>query len=100
MGLRPPSLWGTEDRLRELFPDAADIHATSRTCDFRYLSPQHWLDIFRTYYGPMNRAFAALDEPGQAALAHELLTLAGSLNRAKDGTMVLPSEYLEIVITR
>ena len=99
-GLRPPALWGTEDRVRELFPEATDIHVTRRTCDFRYLSTQHWLDVFRTFYGPTNRAFAVLDDAGQSALAHELLTLAGSMNRADDGTMVVPVEYLEVVITR
>ena len=99
-GLKPPSLWGTEARLKELFPAAAKINATALTCDFRYLSAEHWLEIFRTYYGPMNRTFAALDDVGKSALTADLMALMASGNRAKDGTLVLPSEYLEVVITK
>jgi len=99
-GVKPPSLWGTEDRLDELFPAAASIEATARMVDFRYLSPAHWLEIFRTYYGPMNKAFAALDAAGQASLEADLMALMGSMNRADDGTLVLASEYLEVVITK
>ena len=58
------------------------------------------LEIFRTYYGPMNRTFAALDEAGHGALTADLIDLVGTLNRANDGTMVLASEYLEAVIVR
>jgi len=99
-GVKPPSLWGTEDRLDELFPAASAIEAKARTVDFRYLSPAHWLEIFRTYYGPMNKAFAALDATGQASLEADLMALMASMNRADDGTLVLASEYLEVVITK
>ena len=98
-GLRPPSLWGTEARLHELFPNAASIHTTTRNFHFRSLSPEAWLDNFKTYYGPMLKAFASLDQAAQAGLRTDLLALVASLNRATDGTMILPSEYLEIVIT-
>ena len=67
---------------------------------FRYRSPQHWLDVFKTYYGPMLKAFAALDATAQAALARDLLALVGDFNRADDGTVVVHSEYLEVVITK
>jgi SAM-dependent methyltransferase len=99
-GLNPPSLWGTEARLHELFPDATSIVATRQDAMMRYVSPDHWLEIFRTYYGPMNRTYGALDEAGQAALTADLHALMASLNRATDGTLVLPSEYLEVVITK
>jgi SAM-dependent methyltransferase len=99
-GVKPPSLWGTEERLRELFPAVSNIQTKKLTCDFRYLSPAHWLEIFRTYYGPMNRAFAVLDAAGQAALEADLMALMAQMNRATDGTLVLPSEYLEVVITK
>ena len=99
-GLDPPSLWGTEARLHELFPAAQTMQTRKLDANFRYLSPQHWLDVFRTYYGPTNRTFAALDEAGQASLAADLFALIEPLNRATDGTMVLPSEYLEVVITK
>jgi hypothetical protein len=67
---------------------------------FRYRSAQHFLDIFKSYYGPMLKAFAALDESSQQKLHQDLMMLIGSMNRADDGTMVVPSEYLEVVITR
>jgi hypothetical protein len=74
------------------------VEAPRRQHIFRFRSPRHWLDTFRTYYGPMHKAFAALDADKQAALAEDLLGLIGKHNRGKD-TMVLPSEYLEAVIT-
>jgi ubiquinone/menaquinone biosynthesis C-methylase UbiE len=100
-GLRPASLWGTEARIAEMFgKQAAGIKIERRNFVFRYLSTQHWLDVFRTYYGPMLKAFGALEAPKQAALAKDLLELAKEHNRSGDDTMVAPSEYLEIVITR
>jgi len=100
-GLRPPSLWGTEDRLRELFGEqAASIQVERRNFTFRYRSPQHWLDSFRTYYGPIHKAFQALAAEKQAVLAEDLLALAQRFNRSGDAGMVVPSEYLEAVITK
>jgi ubiquinone/menaquinone biosynthesis C-methylase UbiE len=98
-GVKPPSLWGTEERLRELFGSRiAALQAPRRTYFFRYRSPKHWLDTFRTYYGPMHKTFAALDAGRQEALAEDLLGLAQRFNSATDGTMVAPAEYLEVVI--
>jgi ubiquinone/menaquinone biosynthesis C-methylase UbiE len=98
-GVKPPSLWGTEERLRELFGSRiAALQTPHRNYMFRYRSTRHWLDTFRTYYGPMNKAFAALDAGKQEALAEDLLGLAQRLNSATDGTMVVPGEYLEAVI--
>ncbi len=100
-GVRSPSLWGTEARLAEMFGrQAADIRIERRAFVFRYLSTQHWLDVFKTYYGPMLKAFGALEAPAQAALAKDMLALAQQHNRSGDDTMVAPSEYLEIVITK
>ena len=56
--------------------------------------------MFKTFYGPMLKAFAALDAGKQAALRNDLLLLVGQFNRATDGTMAVRSEYLEVVITR
>ena len=67
---------------------------------FRYRSPQHWLDVFKTYYGPMLKAFGALDADKQAALTRDLLALIGEFNRAGDGTMVVRGEYLEVTMTK
>jgi ubiquinone/menaquinone biosynthesis C-methylase UbiE len=100
-GVESPALWGTRARLTELFgAHAASIQVQPRLFVFRYRSPAHWLEIFRTYYGPVLKAFAALDAPAQAVLADDLIALIGRFNRAQDGTMVAPGEYLEIVITR
>jgi ubiquinone/menaquinone biosynthesis C-methylase UbiE len=99
-GVASPALWGTRERIDELFrAQAVRIEATSRHYAFRYRSPAHWLQVFRDFYGPVLKAFAALDEAGQTALASDLFDLIGSYNRAQDGSMVVPSEYLEIVVT-
>jgi hypothetical protein len=79
---------------------AASIKAERRNFNFRYRSPEHFLEIFKSYYGPMLKAFAALDAANQQGLRNDLLALIARMNRADDGTMVVPSEYLEVVITR
>jgi SAM-dependent methyltransferase len=100
-GAKSPALWGTRARLEELFgAGARSIKAAERQFVFRYRSPEHWLEVFRNYYGPTLKAFAALDAPAQAALARDLLALIDQFNRSGDGTMVVPSEYLEVVVTR
>lgn len=100
-GVESPALWGTRTRLADLFgAQASSVSAESKVFTFRYRSPEHWLDVFRTFYGPVLKAFAALDGTGQAALADDLLALISRFNVAKDGTMVAPSEYLEVVVTK
>ena len=100
-GARSPALWGTRARIAEMFgPSAVAIKAVPRNFVFRYRSPEHFLDIFKRYYGPMLKAFAALDAANQQGLRNDLLALIGQMNRAEDGTMIVPSEYLEIVITK
>jgi len=100
-GVKSPSLWGTEARLRELFPArAASISAQSQQFVFRYRSPAHWLEVFRTYYGPVHKAFAALEPARQVALEGDMMELMGRLNRSGDRTLVVPSDYLEVVIAK
>jgi ubiquinone/menaquinone biosynthesis C-methylase UbiE len=100
-GVRSPALWGTTPRLKELFgATAREIRTTSRAFTFRYRSPEHWIEVFRTYYGPMNKTFGALDAEQQAAFTRDLLALMDAGNRSGDESLVLPSEYLEVVITR
>jgi ubiquinone/menaquinone biosynthesis C-methylase UbiE len=99
-GVAPPSLWGTKARLDTLFGAQAAVAAESRNFVFRYKSPVHWLEIFRDYYGPVLKAFASLAPEARTALEKDLLALLDKHNVAKDGTLVLPSEYLEAVITR
>ena len=100
-GVKSPALWGTEERLRELFGNRIDSMAVERRdFVFRYRSAAHWLEVFRTFYGPMHKAFGALDSAKQESLASDLNGLLGKFNRATDGTLVAPSEYLEVDITR
>jgi ubiquinone/menaquinone biosynthesis C-methylase UbiE len=100
-GAKSPALWGTRTRLDEMFgSDALMIKTETRNFNFRYRSPEHFLDVFKTYYGPMLKAFAALDEPKREQLTDDLMALITSMNKANDGTMVVPSEYLEVVIVR
>jgi ubiquinone/menaquinone biosynthesis C-methylase UbiE len=99
-GVAPPPLWGTTARLNALFAPKAAVTAKSRDFVFRYRSPAHWLEIFRDYYGPVLKAFASLDTEARTALEKDLLALLDKNNVAKDGTLVLPSEYLEAVITK
>ena len=100
-GVKSPALWGTRARLDEMFgAQASRIDAEPRMFVFRYRSPQHWLDVFKAFYGPMHKAFAALDANAQAALTRDLLALAGEFNRAGNGAMAVRSEYLEVVITK
>jgi ubiquinone/menaquinone biosynthesis C-methylase UbiE len=100
-GAKSPARWGTHNGIAHMFDEhAASIEAAQRHFVFRYRSPEHWLQIFRTYYGPVLKAFAALGPEAQAALERDLLSLVGKHDRSQDGSMVVPSEYLEVVITR
>jgi SAM-dependent methyltransferase len=100
-GTQSPLLWGASERLNVLFGDrATSIHAMPRDFMFRYRSAAHFVDVFRAYYGPMVKAFAALDDDRRSALAADLENLIGRFNRAKDGTMVVPGEYLEVLVIR
>lgn len=97
-GLKPPSLWGTAERLDELFGEHGHVDASRQVFVFRYRSAAHWIDVFRTWYGPVHKAFAALSPEGQLELDKELTTLIDRFNRATDGTMVVPSDYLEVIV--
>ena len=101
VGARSPALWGTPARIAELFgPHAASINSTPRNFVFRYRSPEHWLEVFKTYYGPLLKTFAALAPAAQSALEHDLKALIGQFNRSGDASLVVPSEYLEVVVAR
>ena len=99
-GVKSPALWGTAARLDSLFGSKATVATASRHFVFRYKSPTHWLEIFRTYYGPVVKAFAALDGEAREALAADIHALIDRFNTAQDGTLVVPSEYLEVVVTK
>jgi SAM-dependent methyltransferase len=100
-GTRSPVMWGSEPYIVELFgPQAADLRCVRRLFNFRYRSPAHWLEVFRTFYGPTHKAFGALDAARQAHLSEAIAELLDRWNVAGPDSLVVPAEYLEIVITR
>ena len=100
-GVTSPSRWGLTEHLAQLFaPSAAAIHTTPREFAFRYRSPQHFVDLFRAWYGPVHKAFAALPADGQARLQQDILDLATEFNVSNDATLIAPAEYLEVVIVK
>ena len=100
-GLKSPALWGTEPHIVELFgAHAANIRASRKIFNFRYRSAAHWIQIFRDFYGPTHKAFAALDAARQDALAKDITALLNRCNTAGPASLVVPGEYLEVVIER
>jgi ubiquinone/menaquinone biosynthesis C-methylase UbiE len=99
-GVRSPLLWGTDAHIQDLFQDAAAIEHTVRNFAFRYRSPEHWVDVFRAYYGPVHKAFAALGADRQAALEADLIALLQKSDQGDASGLVVLGEYLETVITR
>jgi len=99
-GVQSPALWGSEPRLVELFgPQASDIRCTRRIYNFRYRSAAHWIEIFRKFYGPVHKAYAALVAAGQSHLTDDLTALLERRNVGGPNSLVVPGEYLEVTIT-
>ena len=100
-GMKSPALWGTEEHMMELFgTHATAIRAVRKNFKFRFRSAAHWIQVFRDYYGPTHKAFAALNPLGQDALAKDITDLLNRCNIAGASSLVVPSEYLEVVIDR
>lgn len=100
-GLKSPALWGTRERIEELFGDtAASIELHPRVFTFRYRSPDHFLEVFRQYYGPIHKAFLALEGDSQQALQRDLRAVLDRFNTQSDGTLVAPAEYAEVIIRK
>ena len=100
-GLQSPALWGTEPHIVELFgPQAFNIRCERRSFNFRYRSAAHWIEVFRNFYGPTHKAFASLGADRQESLTKDLADLLQRLNVGGSNTLVVPSEYLEVVITK
>jgi ubiquinone/menaquinone biosynthesis C-methylase UbiE len=100
-GLPSPAEWGTKARVEVLMGGAAKrIVATTQEFVFRYRSAAHWIEVFRTYYGPLARTFGALNSDQQEPFTQDLLALLAHHDRSDDRTLVLPSAYLEVVVTR
>lgn len=100
-GVNSPALWGSEDWIKETFGDQAkSISINKRMFNARYRSPEHFIDFFRTFYGPVHKAFLSLDQNGQQTLEAEIMAIIEKLNVATDGSMLVPAEYAEIVIIK
>jgi ubiquinone/menaquinone biosynthesis C-methylase UbiE len=100
-GLQSPALWGTEPYIVELFgPQAAELTCTRKLFKFRYLSSAHWIQIFRDFYGPTHKAFAALDHAQQISLERDIVELLERRNSGGRNTLIVPSEYLEVVVVK
>jgi SAM-dependent methyltransferase len=100
-GVQPPILWGTEDHLRELLGDGInEMRIERRELVFRYRSPDHWLEFFRTYFGPTKMAFERVGPDGEEALASYIVELIGRFNTGGDRAMRVPGEYLQVIATR
>jgi len=99
-GLVSPALWGTQAHLQTLFGHPASMTVERRDFVFRYRSALDWIETFRAWYGPVLKAFAALATPQQQMLQDELMALVARFNRADDGTMVVPSAYLQAIIVK
>ncbi len=100
-GLKSPALWGTEPHLVSLFGSrAVDIRCVRKHFNFRYLSSAHWIQMFRDFYGPTLKTFAALDGNTRAALERDITNLLDRLNTAGSHSLVVPGEYLEVMIVK
>ena len=100
-GAPSPAKWGEEAYLQTLFgAGAASIAVTKRQFNFRYRSPAHFIEVFRTWYGPMHKAFAALPPEGAEALERDLTELLRAANTADAESLLAPSDYLEVVVTK
>lgn len=98
-GVASPAYWGDVDHLGTLFGSASAMRVTRRDFLFRYRSAAHFVEVFRRFYGPTFKAFAALDAEGQERLSADILEMSERFNRAP-GSFVVPAEYLEVVIDR
>jgi ubiquinone/menaquinone biosynthesis C-methylase UbiE len=99
-GVKSPTLWGSKTHLEALFGPKGSVAGQTKQFLFRYKSPQHWVEIFRTYYGPVLKAFAAVNADARQALENDLYALLDEFNIARDGTLVAPGEYFEVVVSR
>jgi ubiquinone/menaquinone biosynthesis C-methylase UbiE len=101
IGVSSPARWGTESWIVQTFrPQARTIAIENKAFVFRYQSPQHFMDVLRAFYGPIHKAFLALDANGQAALAGDLMDTIARFNTATDGSMRVPSDYVEVIVAK
>ena len=99
-GLRSPVLWASKEWLHETFRDSTRITISPKDFTFRYQSEDHFINTFRTWYGPVHKAFLALDDAGQSSLEAGMRTLVDGMNVATDGSMKVLGRYVEVVIVK
>jgi hypothetical protein len=100
-GLQSPTLWGSEPHIVAMFgPYAADLRCVRRHFNFRYRSAAHWIEVFRKFYGPVHKVYGALDVAEQSQLTDAIAELLARRNIAGPGSLIVPGEYLELVITK
>ena len=99
-GVPSPLQWGTELRLEELLGDDCDLVVNRRYHTFRFRSAVDYFETFKEFYGPLVKAFAALDEAGQRSLTDQLVGLADECKRKDNPALSVNAEYLEVVATR
>ncbi len=100
-GLKPPALWGTEERVRELFgEEVISIQTKKRYFFHRYRSLQHAMEVTCTYFGPAVTALQALESTARERLSHDILTMFEQANQTSDSTVIVPAEYLEVIAVR
>jgi len=100
-GLKSPALWGTKAHIAGLFGrEGSTIRTETKEFMFRYRSDDHWIDVFKTYYGPVLRTFETLNPGQRNALTGDLKNLIAQFNMASDGTMIVPGEYLQVVVVK
>ena len=96
-----PAMWCNREWVDETFGGRCDITSfTKKTFMLRYRSAGHFLEYFRTFYGPLQKAFEALDANGQDALQADILALIERFDVSTNGSLCIASEYAEIVATR
>ncbi len=100
-GVKSPAMWGNEQWINDTFGgNSNEIVFVRKMFNFRYPSPEYFTEFFKTFYGPVHKAFIAVGEAGEDALKADILATIAEFNEATDGTMMVPSEYAEIVITK
>ena len=100
-GLHSPARWGDKQWLQQTFgANASAVRIEQRDFMFRYHSAEHFIDFFRTFYGPVHKAFLALDAQKQAALAADIREAVQRFETARDGSVRVPSEYAEVIVTK
>lgn len=100
VGVRSPALWGDKEHIETLFASAHTVGITERKFNFRYRSAAHFIEVFRTYYGPVHKAFLSLDEAGRTDLYRDMTVLMESFNTSTNGTLLIPSAYAEVIVTK